>query len=613
MKKYLLAGFLFCAICFCQNVLAQENKANFYRSSENPFYWKNKKPYEGYWQQDVYYAIKANVDDKSDIVDGHEELTYWNNSPDELNFVYFHLYSNAQAKGSYLADLYKNNGVNVKFGKYEQQGLGTNISKISLNGVELKTELDNTVLKVYLPQPLKSNQSITFDINFKTYFDNGTIRNRMKMFNAFGYKHYDLVHWYPRISVYDHKFGWDTEQHMDHEFYGDFGSYDVELTFANNYIMEATGNLLNKDEVLPQSVRDKLDIKNFSKKPWGEKPSEIIKADGTTKTWKYHADNVHDFAATADPTYRIGELQWNGIKCIALVQEPHAIGWQNAAEYTTKIIKVYSEDFGMYIYPKMVVADAQDGMEYPMLTLDGGFDPGYRDLLAHEVGHNWFFGMIGTNETYRAALDEGFTQFIESWAYEKLEGKFMVRNKPVSNYVAKYVQPEYVRYGEVYNGYMNDAIKGSETTLNTHSDEFNGALRHGGGYSQVYFKTATMLYNLQYVLGDSLFKEAMQHYVAQWKLCHPYMEDFSNSIINFTHVDLNWFFDEWFETSKTIDYKVESFKNGDLPGEYLIKFKRKGRMQILPCITSFSKPNFLAKTGSVCNGLRSLNVCRKPS
>jgi hypothetical protein len=574
---------LFCCSLILPAFSQNENrmdKADSYRSKQNPYYWKNRKPFESYWQQDVYYMIKANVDDKTNIVDGNEELTYYNNSPDELDFVYFHLYSNAQVKGSYLSDLYKNNNYKLHYGKYQEQGLGTNISSISADGRELKTELDNTILKVYLSEPLKPNHQITFKINFKTYFDNGTIRNRMKLFNAFGYKHYDLVHWYPRISVYDRKFGWDTEQHMDHEFYGDFGVYEVELTFPNNYIVEGTGTIQNQEEVLPESLRNKLDIRNFKNKPWGEKPSEVIKPDGSTKTWKFYAENVHDFASTADPTYRIGEEEWRGIKCISLVQEPHARRWQNAASYTAKVIQVYSEDFGMYIYPKMVVADAQDGMEYPMLTLDGGGDPDYRDLLAHEIGHNWFFGMLGTNETYRAAMDEGFTQFIENWAYEKIDGKKRISFPSESKYISSFIQPDFVRNSEVYNGYMSDAAKSSETTLNTHSDGFNGAIRHAGGYGQVYYKTATMLYNLQYVLGDSLFLSAMQHYVSQWKICHPYMEDFRTSVINYTHVDLNWFFDEWFETAKTIDYKIKSVKRGNIPGQYTITFERIGRMQM---------------------------------
>src|SRR6185369_2812054 len=120
-----------------------------------------------------------------------------------------------------------------------------------------------------------------------------------------------------------------------------------------------------------------------------------------------------------------------------------------------------------------------------------------------------------------------------------------------------------VRYGVAYSGYLTDAIRNDDATpLNTHSDYFSGALGHGGGYRQVYMKTATMLYNLQYVLGDSLFLKAMQHYFSQWKICHPYPEDFRNSIIQYTQVDLNWFFGQWLETDKHIDYEVENYKKG---------------------------------------------------
>jgi len=549
---------------------------NTYATSTNIYYWKNRKPFEGYWQQDVHYTIKASLDDKTDIIDGKMDLVYTNNSPDELTYVYFHLYNNAQTKGSYLEDLYKNNDYKISFGKYQQQGLGTQVLKISSEGTDLKTELDNTVLKVYLTKPLKSGEKVTLNIDFRTYFDAGSIRNRMKLFNAFGYKHYDVVHWYPRISVYDRKQGWDTDQHMDHEFYGDYGTFDVSFTLPNNYIADATGVLLNKDEVLPTDLRAKLDIKNFVKKPWNEKPSVIIEPNGSTKTWNFHAENVHDFALTTDPTYRIGQSEWQGIQCIALVQEPHAAFWQNAPEYISKIIKVNSLTIGMYAYPKIIVADAQDGMEYPMLTLCGGFDPDYRDLFIHEISHNWFMGMVGSNETYRAALDEGFTQFLTNWTYERIDGNFRVKFLSKSNYVNRFSEPDFVRNSQVYNGYMRDAARGEETVINSHSDMYNGAVRHGGGYGQAYYKTATMLYNLQYVLGDSLFQAAIQHYFNQWKFAHPYMEDFRNSVIQFTKVDLNWFFDEWIETSKTIDYGVKSVKAGDKEGEYKITFIRKG-------------------------------------
>src|SRR6202008_2086859 len=173
-------------------------------------------------------------------------------------YVYFHLYNNAQTKDSYLADLYKNNNYHLKFNKYRKDGQGTEVVKIMNGNTELKTELDNTILKAYLEKPLKSGVAIPFDLVLKTYHAKEVIRNRMKMYNAFGHKHYDVTHWYPRISVYDRKQGWDTDQHMDHQFYGDFGSFHIEFSLPNNYVLDGTGTLQNENEVLPDSLRQKL-------------------------------------------------------------------------------------------------------------------------------------------------------------------------------------------------------------------------------------------------------------------------------------------------------------------------------------------------------------------
>ncbi len=563
-----------------------------YASSENEFYWKNRKPYSDYWQQDVHYKIRASLSDTNDVIWGSSLLTYTNNSPDTLIELYFHLYQNAFVKGAYLENLNLANGFKQEFGKNEINGKGTLIKQISVNGKTVKTFLDNTILRVQLNNSLLPGEQINVLVDFETYFDeNGTQRRRMKLFrdNWFN-KHYDGVHWYPRICVYDRKFGWETDQHLGKEFYGDFGSFDVELSFPHHFILDATGVLTNQEEVLPAPLRQQLDIKNFAKKPWESEPSIIVSSDPKRikyKTWKFKAINVHDFAWTADPTYRIGESSFklnngNEVKVIALVQEPHASGWQDACAFTAKVMQIYSKDFGNYMYPKMIVADAEDGMEYPMLTLDGGSSPGYFGLLAHEVGHNWFFGMVGNNETYRASLDEGFTQFLTHWSTSRILGE--VKKMGTDGYLNKAYKPVNLRESTVYLGYINDAITNEDMPLNTHSDDFNSALGHSGGYRAVYYKTATMLYNLEYVLGDSLFLHCMKNYFNTWKNCHPYFEDFRNSIIHSSKTDLNWFFDQWLETTKKIDYKLYRPKlqgineNGNFV--YKIKLKRIGEMQM---------------------------------
>ncbi|NVO03352.1 MAG: M1 family peptidase [Bacteroidetes bacterium] len=564
---------------FAQNNLNIDN----FRSSENPYYWKNKKPVEGYWQQDVYYTIKASINEKTDILTGEENLTYWNNSPDELNFVYFHLYQNAFQPNSYLDNLKEayGNMDGISYGKYEKEKKCLVVESISSENTNLKTELDNSILKVYLAKPLKSGESTVFSIKFQSFFDIGAEWRRMSVFDISGNKHYNGGHWYPRISVYDRKFGWTADQHLGHEFYGDFGVYDVELNFANNFVVDATGILLNESEVLPEELRSKLDIKNFKDKPLGEKPSIITPYDSTIrKTWKFHAENVHDFAFLADPTFRIGETTWNGIKCVALAQESNASKWQNASEYTAKVIKNYSEQIGNYCYPKMIVSDARSGMEYPMLTMDSELDPDYKFVLAHEVGHNWFFGQVGNNETYRAALDEGFTQFITVWFLDKISKDEPIQTPETSNYLKKFQKNYTVAEKYLYNVYMQNVRDNNDVAMNNHSDNFPSNSFYSSTYQSVYDKPAIMLYNLQYVLGDDLFWAAMKNYFNQWKFSHPYFEDFRSSIIHFTKVDLNWFFDEWLETTKTIDYKVCSAKSAKEENKYIVTFERKGDMQM---------------------------------
>lgn len=553
---------------------------NPYPSPNNSHYWKNKKPYEGYWQQDVHYTINAILNEEDELINGQEILVYTNNSPNTLTEAYFHLYQNAVQPGSLTDELYKQNKAKVTFGKYEAQKLGTVIHSIQINPEDkpirdepresqnIAFEIQNTLLKIKLPTPLKPGDSIAFHIDFTTYFDRGSIRRRMKVYDHHGYKHFNGVHWYPRICVYDRKFTWETDQHVEKEFYGDYGFFNISLTLPNHYVVEATGTLVNKDDVLPAALRKQLDIANFKDKPIGSQPSVITEPNGSFKTWNFQAVNVHDFAWTADPTYRIGETTWNGVQCVAIAQENNAAGWQQTAQFTAKVIATYSRDFGMYNYPKIVCADAADGMEYPMITLDGGYYPSHQGLIAHEVGHNWFFGMVGSNETYRAALDEGFTQFLTAWCMRKL---------------TKESQPELKR---AFAGYMEDAIDGTDEVLETHSNDFHSATGHGGGYKHVYYKTASMLYNLQYYLGDSVFLQAMKNYVEQWKFCHPYIEDFRNSIIQSAQTDLNTFFDQWFQTNKSADYSIKRITPLKTTNYYRVTLQRNGKM-VMPVDLDF--------------------------
>ncbi len=570
---------LFCFLILLPALLDAQPRQQ--ASGNQALYWKNRKPHAAYWQQDVAYTIDAGIDETTHIITAKEQLVYTNNSPDTLRFVFFHLFQNAFIKDAYTHRLEKANGVIPRLGSYEAQGYGTLVDNLTADGRPVKTELDNTILKVYLPQPLQPSGSVVFKMDFETFFDRGGTRRRMQMYDAWGFMHYNGCQWFPKICVYDAKFGWDTHQHLGKEFYGDFGSFDITLDFAANYIVEATGVLQNREEALPDALRQQLDLKNFATKKWNEPPSVIIPYDkAQRKKWHYKAENVHDFAFTADPSYRIGTVYQDGVECVAIAQEPHASGWQNGAALVAATIRTFSEHFGTYHYPKMVAADANDGMEYPMITMDGGREPGYRGLLVHEIGHNWFYGMVGSNETYRAALDEGFTQFLTSEGLRYIDGDTFVESAPTGKWRQRFAEPRLTRDVRVYNSYIYSAATGQDHQLNTHSDDFDGALGHGGGYGLVYYKTATMLYNLQYVLGDSLFSRAMQHYFNQWKFAHPYFDDFRNSIINYTKADLNWFFDQWLETTKPLDYGIKSIRKIRGTDSFEIGLSRRGAMQM---------------------------------
>jgi hypothetical protein len=569
--------YLFLLLILSSNILAQS-----FQSPTNPFYWKNKLGAKSeYWQQDIDYTIVAKLDEKEEIIIGGEKIMYTNNSPHVLNELFFNLYQNAFIKNSYLSNLQEANGETIKYGKWESEGKGNEILSITVDGQKVKTEIDGSIMKVFLNTPIQPNSKINIELEFKTYYSKGGVtRRRMKSYTFQKEKHFNGAHWYPRLAVYDRKFGWCTDQHLNREFYGDFGNYNVSLDMPANFVVEATGVLQNRKEVLPDTLRQKLELSNYWKHPYDTAVTYFIPMKkGERKVWKYLGENVHDFAWIAGPHYRIDEKNYKGYQTVALVLEPHASGWKNACDFTHKVIDVYSRDFGQYAYPKMVVADCQDGMEYPMLTMDGGADPGYRGLLAHEVGHNWFYGMVNNNETYRAMLDEGFTQFLTVWALEAIDGKNIFQATPTNPYLKKHYEEARVREGRAYGSFMMDAMNHDHTEINVHSDGFGGATGQGGGYRNVYNKTATMLFNLQYTLGDSLFSAAMKNYFNQWSFRHPYIEDFRSSMIEFTKVDLNWFFDEWIETSKVIDYKIFPLKKLAY-NTYELKLQRKQDMQM---------------------------------
>ncbi|TAK65271.1 MAG: M1 family peptidase, partial [Bacteroidetes bacterium] len=394
---------------------------------------------------------------------------------------------------------------------------------------------------------------------------------------------YDIAQWYPQIAAYD-KYGWDKSQYLGPaEFHNEYGAFDVNITLPKSFTMGFSGELTNPEEVYPESVRTKLEaakwktettrIADYSTAEW--KNGE----DTTLVTWKFHAENVRDFAWSANENYiwDVSHFAPNDgeqpVTIHALYFPDKAEFWTNAAEYGRHAISYFSEHFGRYAYKNCFVVEGPvgGGMEYPGITFIGHYgDKNSHSpfgVIVHEVGHNWFPMMVGSNETNFAFMDEGFTSFLTALATEAYWGR----------YNNSYVWTEW--YQKML-AFSNDDVRadiqrsshwlaktGYEEPIATHIYRF----KEGHYGTSIYPKTAGVMYMLQYVLGDSAFEVAMKEYFRRWKFKHPYPEDFYAAMQEASgNRDLRWFFNEWFERTFMCDYgicglKSETVKNNDTP------------------------------------------------
>jgi len=551
---------------------------------------------ENYWQQHVNYKIKARLDPDKNLITGSEILTYTNNSPNEIDRVYFRLYWNIFKQNSHgwkyaerrkmyarLARKYK--GVEIK-----------NFSIIS-NSKEIPIEykIDDTILEASLPQRLKSGEKITFKIEWEEEVPPGP-----GMRTGVSNRCFDIAQWYPQIAVYD-KYGWHTDQYIGTgEFHNDFGDFEVELEIPKSFIVAYSGELLNPDEVLPDSVIQNLEkarnnpekvyrIADFSNR-------EITDEDKTNYiTWKFVAKNVRDFAFSAYERYIWDAVFWKneehpygGVMIHSLYFKDNAKHWKDSsAVFGLHAIKFFSENFGLYLYPNAFVMSSYavgGGMEYPGIVFIGYniTNSPYRGLfgvIVHELGHQWYPMMISNNETEFAFMDEGFNTFITTLAFEAYYG----RKNNLLDPTKWYIRSSGLSTDERENNqrqYLMLAITGYEEPIATHADHW---LENYPATTAFYPKTATVMFMLQYVLGDSTFSKLMKEYYERWKFKHPYPEDFYNLAMEISGKDLRWFFDQWFHRTYTCDYGIKSIrskkiqKDGKEIYKTTIKIIRKGR------------------------------------
>ena len=505
-------------------------------------------PGHAYWQNRADYAIEAALDTAKNEVRGTGHLTYRNNSPDSLRFLWLQLDQNMFAKNSINALTAPPplifGGTPFDMANHGFVG-GLTLTRLDANGKPLPHYIWDTMMRVDLPEPLPPGGAITLDMAWSFPIPvNGSAR--MGRDGSL----YEIAQWYPRMAVYDDVHGWNTLPYIGAgEFYLEYGDFDVHLTVPSGFVVAATGTLENPDEVLTAGERDRLARARADTLPVqvitaGEAGDPTVTrpagADGSL-TWHFRASNVRDVAWAAAPSFRWDAVSWHGV-LIQTYYRPTARLW--AAEgivMARHAIRRNSELWAMYPYPQASTVEGPiDGMEYPMLT----FVPAEKSreglywVLMHEFGHEWFPMMVGSDERRYPWMDEGFNTFIDLYdAADYFDGTAYgdsVTDVPLHAYAA-------------------NAVPGDEQPLITAPVEVRDL------YWTAYQKPALMLRLLREdVLGRQAFDPALREYIRRWSFKHPQPADFFRTMENVSGRNLDWFWRDWVFTTARLDQAVDS-------------------------------------------------------
>ncbi|MCH7879665.1 MAG: M1 family metallopeptidase, partial [candidate division Zixibacteria bacterium] len=510
---------------------------------------------EKYWQQQVDYIIDVTLAKDGRTITGSEIIIYTNNSPDTLHILYLKAFANSARKGS-LMDLRNREHENYSIANSNRSQWGhARISNVrGRNNRDLKFELDDTIYKIFLLAPIAPGAIARVSLDFETKLPAG-IGDRHEFVSGQS----KAAYWYPQVCVYDRKVGWVNSPYLGRgECYGDFGDFEVSITAPEDRIVVATGLLGNRQEVLPDSLRSMLDISNFL----GERASwpEFSFDTANTKTWKFFAKKVNDFAWVASADFCMDEGMSNGIKLEVYPRRSNAEGWVKAVEYAARSEETFSELYGSYGWPVIKVTDSYDGMEYPMITFCSGGDPSPRFplLVYHEIGHFWFMGLVGTNQVDRACLDEGFTTMAEIVAMEKYHG----RKGNNTNWSGHFYKDAFYKLDEDrdargYRIYLEWVRSGYDLPMIVPSDNAN---EYWAYRNSSYYKPVVMHFTLRSIFGDETYFAAMKRYGTRWFFKHPYEDDFIETFSGYVDQDLDEYFAQWFSSRRKIDYAYEGKK-----------------------------------------------------
>jgi hypothetical protein len=534
-----------------------------------PSAFSQDKPY---FQQEVHYKINVALDDKLNDLHADESIEYINNSPDELSFIWFHIWPNAYKNNStpLAKQLIADGNKKFFFASDDERG---NISGLAfkVNGQDIKTEPGASIdiIKLVLNQPLKSGEKTTITTPFNVHIPLG-------VFSRLGhiYQQYQITQWFPKPAVYD-KYGWHNIPFLNQgEFYSEFGSFDVSITIPKNYVVGATGTLVNGEEEtawLMKNVEETKAMEKFNPHDTVTPPSSP-----ETKTLRYQASNVHDFGWFADKRYHVLHdtviLPHSKNKVDTWVMFTNLYGdyWKKAAKYVSDAVYYYSLWNGDYPYPQATAVDgalsAGGGMEYPMITVIGGAgsDNELDRVIAHEVGHNWFYGILGSNERDHAWMDEGINSFNENRYMEKKYPKDSIKSDMEANAfglpinIGKLLGVENLDESTLFDlGYRFNAVRKLDQPVDLTSAEYT-TINYG---TIVYGKTAVILAYLQAYLGEEMYDKCAQAYFEKWKFHHPYPDDIKKVYEEVSGKDLSWFFNDMIPTTKQVDYKICQGRN----------------------------------------------------
>ncbi len=514
-----------------------------------PYRAASGAPGPKYWQNHADYEIKATLDTTTLTLTGSLRMRYSNNSPDTLSFIWLQLEQNAFRDSSLNSYVFPQD---TRFGSRSFQG-GDVIDHIEQHstgqagtmGRAVKTRVLGTELKVDLAKPLPPGGSTILDVAWHFRIpEHGA--DRMGRDGSL----YELAQWYPRVVVYDDLHGWNTEPYLGQgEFYLEYGDFTYAITLPAGYIVCGTGTITNPTEVLTVTERERLARAARSETPIAiVTPGELTSGAARPTqhgmlTWRFAARNVRDVAWAAAPNYLWDASSWRGILSHACYRPSAADTWKDGADMGRMSIEEYSTRWFPYPYPQITVVEGPiSGMEYPMLAMEDHSPDKYAlyNVITHEVGHNWFPMIVGSNERVHFWQDEGLNTFINTFSEAR---RFPERGNQME------------RAADERETIVQAESLGTDVPTELGADRVPGD-RLG---TDDYTKPSVALQLLrQEILGPEAFDDAFRTYIRRWAYKHPAPADFFRTMEDVSGKRLDWFWRELFLENPNFDQAIDS-------------------------------------------------------